>query len=136
MRLKKQNNPTKYLIYKMMKNKNISPELQKAHQIIEGQRTYREKPNHLHRTKELIGTIFDSNNLSEKTTNQNLKKYWQKTMDTATVKRTKDIFLRQNTLYLKIDSCVLRNELSHKKTELLKKLQKINGSKIKKIVFI
>lgn len=116
--------------------KKIHPELLKIHQKIQKQQAYNEKSNHLHHAEELIGKFFVSNHLSERIINKTLKNHWQKTVNAAIVKRTKNIFFRNNTLYLEINSCVLKNELAHKKTELLKELQKIKGIKIKKIVFV
>ena len=47
---------------------------------------------------------------------------WPELMGTAVAHRTKEITIRNGTLYLKLDSAVMRNELSNGKQVIIERL--------------
>lgn len=52
---------------------------------------------------------------------------WPEMMGTAVAHRTKEISIRNGTLYLKLDSSVMRDELSHGKQVIIERLNQKAG---------
>ena len=55
---------------------------------------------------------------------------WEKLMGTAIAKRTKDISIKNKTLYLKIDSAALKDELFYSKEKIKEIINKEAGQVI------
>jgi len=55
---------------------------------------------------------------------------WPEMMGTAVAHRTKEIKIRNKTLYLKMDSSVMRDELAHGKQVIIERVNEKAGSEI------
>ena len=55
---------------------------------------------------------------------------WPEMMGTAVAHRTKEVKIRNKTLYLKIDSSVMRDELAHGKQVIIERVNQKAGSEI------
>ena len=66
-----------------------------------------------------------------------LNKVWSNVIGENVSKYTENIYIKDNTLFLKINSSVLKQELSYGKDKIIENFNKEVGSnEIKKIVFI
>ena len=121
----------------MNRPKKINPALLKAYKKI--QEEQKDSASFLS-AKKLVTVFFRKNGLSQEITRRKLQKIWRELMGESTANLTKAIFLKQNTLYIQIDSCVQRTELYHRKEKILHQIQcKMDntcGKKITKILFI
>ena len=63
----------------------------------------------------LVGKILKAYGLQDKMKSFDLIAAWPELMGPAVAQRTKDIKIQNNTLYLTIDSSVMRDELFHGK---------------------
>ena len=52
---------------------------------------------------------------------------WPEMMGTAVAHRTKEITIRNGTLYLKMDSAVMRDELAHGKQVIIQRVNEFAG---------
>lgn len=55
---------------------------------------------------------------------------WPEMMGTAVAHRTKEISIRNGTLYLKMDSSVMRDELAHGKQVIIQRINEVAGFEI------
>lgn len=55
---------------------------------------------------------------------------WSEMMGTAVAYRTKEVKIRNKTLYLKMDSSVMRDELAHGKQIIIERVNQKAGSEI------
>jgi predicted nucleic acid-binding Zn ribbon protein len=55
---------------------------------------------------------------------------WPEMMGTAVAHRTKEITIRNGTLYLKMDSSVMRDELAHGKQVIIQRINEAAGFEI------
>lgn len=55
---------------------------------------------------------------------------WSEMMGTAVAHRTKEVKIRNKTLYLKMDSSVMRDELAHGKQIIIERVNQKAGSEI------
>ena len=66
-----------------------------------------------------------------------IKKIWLNMMGKNVSQYTENIYIKNNTLYLKINSSVLKQELSYGKDKIIDNFNtEIGSDEIKKIVFI
>ena len=87
--------------------------------------------------KNLIQKITSSKLLSGGLKKVFLNKTWSKVMGKNVSQYTGNIYIKKNTLYLKINSSALREELSYGKEKIIYNFNKEIGSNyIKKIIFI
>ncbi len=75
--------------------------------------------------KEVIGKLLDSYGLTSKLNETKIKDNWEDLMGDMISKHTESIYIKENTLFLKIDSAPLRQELSFSKDKIL---EIINGA--------
>ena len=72
--------------------------------------------------KEVIDRWLKAYRLDGKMKELEVIKAWPEMMGTAVAHRTKEISIRNKTLYLKMDSSVMRDELSHGKQVIIQRI--------------
>ena len=83
----------------------------------------------------LIKFFIKENNLENGLENVKIKDLWYEQMKNGVANYTTDINLKNGTLYIKLKSSVLREELSYGKEKIVKLLnEKLKKDVIKKIV--
>lgn len=83
----------------------------------------------------LIKFFIKKNNLENGLENVKIKDMWHELMKNGVANYTTDINLKNGTLYIKLKSSVLREELSYGKEKIVKLLnEKLKKDLIKKIV--
>jgi transcription initiation factor IIE alpha subunit len=83
----------------------------------------------------LIKFFIKENNLGNGLETVEVKDLWYKLMENGVANYTTDINLKNGTLYIKLKSSVLREELSYGKEKIVKLLnEKLKKDLIKKIV--
>ena len=83
----------------------------------------------------LIKFFIKENNLGNGLETVEVKDLWYKLMENGVANYTTDINLKNGTLYIKLKSSVLREELSYGKEKIMKLLnEKLKKDLIKKIV--
>ena len=83
----------------------------------------------------LIKFFIKENNLENGLENVKIKDLWYEQMKNGVANYTTDINLKNGTLYIKLTSSVLREELSYGKEKIVKLLnKKLKKDLIKKIV--
>ena len=83
----------------------------------------------------LIKFFIKENNLENGLENVKIKDMWHELMKNGVANYTTDINLKNGTLYIKLKSSVLREELSYGKEKIVKLLnEKLKKNLIKKIV--
>ncbi len=83
----------------------------------------------------LIKFFIKENNLENGLETVEVKDLWYKLMNNGVANYTTDINLKNGTLYIKLKSSVLREELSYGKEKIVKLLnEKLKKDLIKKIV--
>ncbi|MBC8307778.1 MAG: DciA family protein [Flavobacteriaceae bacterium] len=83
----------------------------------------------------LIKFFIKKNNLENGLENVKIKDLWHEIMKNGVANYTTDVNLKNGTLYIKLKSSVLREELSYGKEKIVKLLnEKLKKDLIKKIV--
>ena len=83
----------------------------------------------------LIKFFLKENNLENGLENVKIKDLWHEIMKNGVANYTTDVNLKNGTLYIKLKSSVLREELSYGKEKIVKLLnEKLKKDLIKKIV--
>ncbi|MEI6815361.1 MAG: DUF721 domain-containing protein [Bacteroidota bacterium] len=72
--------------------------------------------------KDVIQDLLNAYKLKGKLNEFRLVKSWEKVMGTTIASRTSDIFIRNQTLFIRIASAPLKNQLFLSKTEVMKML--------------
>lgn len=84
---------------------------------------------------DLLQVFKDKKGLNEGLNQIEVKRAWREQMGPAIEKYTVKIFLKKNTLFVRLDSAVLREELSYGKSQIIKNLNESLGQElIKKLV--
>lgn len=71
-----------------------------------------------------ISDFFKEINAEDKLTNTRLKVAWKNMMGPGIEQQTKNLYLKNDTLFIVVSSAALRHTLQHSKFDLLKKLNK------------
>ena len=83
----------------------------------------------------LIKSYIKENNLEDGLENIEVNNLWYETMKNGVANYTTDLNLKNGTLYIKLKSSALREELSYGKEKIIKLLnEKLKKNLIKKIV--
>ena len=84
---------------------------------------------------DILQIFKDKKGLSDGLNQVEVKRAWKEQMGPAIEKYTLKVFLKRDTLFVRLDSAVLREELSYGKTQIIKNLNESLGQNlIKKIV--
>lgn len=85
--------------------------------------------------KNLINTFLKKNKLEKGLLNIEVKKAWFDLMNNGIANYTNDVSLRNKTLYIKLSSPALKEELSYGKEKLIKLInEKLEEDVVEKIV--
>tara|TARA_B100000401_G_scaffold432444_1_gene369796 strand:+ start:998 stop:1279 length:282 start_codon:yes stop_codon:yes gene_type:complete len=85
--------------------------------------------------KDLVNLFLKENKLEKGLLNIEMKKVWFDLMNNGVANYTDDISLKNKTLYIKLSSPALKEELSYGKEKLLKLINnKFNKTVVEKIV--
>ena len=88
----------------------------------ERKRTSNETP-----LKELIDKLMKAYQLDGKLNEMNILEAWPEMMGIAVANRTVDLKIRNKTLYITMDSSVMRDELAHGKSIILHRVNEKAG---------
>lgn len=80
--------------------------------------------------KEVIDRWLKANKLDGKMKEIEVVNAWPELMGTAVAHRTKEISIRNKTLYLKMESSVMRDELAHGKSIIIQRVNEHAGFEI------
>ena len=87
--------------------------------------------------KEVIKELLDAYKLDEGLMESRLINSWDKIAGDFVSKNTEKIFIHKKTLYIRLNSPALKNELSFAKSNLIQSLNKAAGQEvIREIVFL
>ena len=85
--------------------------------------------------KNLINTFLKKNKLEKGLLNLEVKRAWFDLMNNGVANYTSDVSLRNKTLYIKLSSPALKEELSYGKEKLIKLInEKLEEDVVEKIV--
>ena len=85
--------------------------------------------------KNLINTFLKENNLEKGLLNIEVKKAWFELMNNGVANYTTDVSLRKKTLYIKLSSPALKEELSYGKEKLIKLInERLKENVVEKII--
>ena len=74
----------------------------------------------LKKIKSILNNIIDNSSLKVGLNNVKIQRVWKKIMGSNINSYTTDIILKKRTLYVKLSSSVLREELSYGKEKIIK----------------
>lgn len=80
--------------------------------------------------RELINKMLRSYGLGPKLDEVKLLKCWEDVVGTMIAKHTRNIYFREGTLHVELDSAPLRQELTFAKSKLVEKLNEEMGKQI------
>lgn len=84
---------------------------------------------------EILKLFKQKKNLNDGLNQVEVKRAWNEQMGPAIEKHTLKVYLKKDTLFVRLDSSVLREELSYGKTQIVNNLNESLGKElIKKIV--
>ncbi|MDA8728753.1 MAG: DUF721 domain-containing protein [Flavicella sp.] len=87
--------------------------------------------------KNLMGEVLKENNLSKGMKKISIQENWASLMGNGVVSYTQEVTLKGTTLYVKLNSSVLREELSYGKEKIRAMMNEALGKEeIKKIMFL
>lgn len=87
--------------------------------------------------KEAIESLLKTYRLQDGITSNKIIKAWEGITGDFITKRTENIFIKNKTLFVKLNSPALKNELSFAKTRLIEKLNgAVHQDYLKDIVFL
>ncbi|MCW3808075.1 DUF721 domain-containing protein [Plebeiibacterium marinum] len=82
------------------------------------------------RIKEVISQILKSDQLDHKMLENRVVRSWEKVIGSTVARATNQIYMHQGTLYLNINSSVMRNELLMLKDRIMDALNQEVGHRI------
>jgi hypothetical protein len=86
--------------------------------------------------KEAIEAFLEAYQLDGRRLEEQVKAAWPEVMGKMVEKETKRLFIRNNTLFVTLDSPVLRQELSYAREKICKALNEVVGAEvIEEVVF-
>lgn len=80
--------------------------------------------------KEVIDRWLKAYKLDGKMKELDVLNGWPEMMGVAVANRTKEIYIKNKTLYLKMDSSVMRDELAHGKSIIIERVNQFAGFEI------
>ena len=85
--------------------------------------------------KNLVNTFLKENKLEKGLLNIEVKKAWFELMNNGVANYTTDVRLRKKTLYIKLSSPALKEELSYGKEKLIKLInERLKKNVVEKII--
>lgn len=87
--------------------------------------------------KEAIEQLLDVYRLRRRFNETSLIAAWPEMMGTAVANRTKELFIRDRKLFIRIESSVIKNEMVMIRSQILDKMNERAGSKVlDEIIFL
>ena len=87
--------------------------------------------------KEAIEQMLQVYKLKRKFDETSLVAAWPEMMGTAVANRTRQIYIRERKLYIRVESSVLKNELVMIRSQILERMNERAGSKVlDEVVFV
>lgn len=87
--------------------------------------------------KEIIEKLFSSNKLGQRYHETAVIAYWEELMGTAINNRTKEIYIKNKTLFVRIESSVIVNELTLMRNQIVQQLNtRVGKTIIEQMVFL
>ena len=87
--------------------------------------------------KDLMGSFIEENNLSKGIQKISIKENWDSLMGNGVASYTEKVELRKGTLFVKLSSSVLREELSYGKEKIKDMMNEaLGGKEIKKVMLL
>lgn len=84
---------------------------------------------------EVMQEYLQTSKLGNKMVVSNIKKYWEQLMGNIIAQKTTNIYLKDKTLYISLNSSVLRNELSMMRSRIAPMMnERMGGNYIEKVV--
>ncbi|MDF3077016.1 MAG: RNA-binding protein [Sphingobacteriaceae bacterium] len=80
--------------------------------------------------KDAIEQMLQVYKLKRKFDETSLVNVWPELMGPMVANRTKQIYIRERRLYIKLESAVIKNELVMMRTQILDKMNEYAGSKV------
>lgn len=80
--------------------------------------------------KDVIDKLLKAYRLDGKMKEMDILAAWPEMMGVAVANRTKELFIRNKTLIVKMDSAVMRDELSHGKQVIIQRVNQEAGFEI------
>jgi predicted nucleic acid-binding Zn ribbon protein len=77
--------------------------------------------------KEVLDRWLKAYGYEDKMKEMDIIKAWPEMMGTAVATRTKEMYIKNKKLYLKMDSSVMRDELSHGKQVIIQRINEEAG---------
>jgi hypothetical protein len=84
---------------------------------------------------EIIDRLFKVYNLEGKMKEMDVINAWPELMGIAVARRTKNIYIKGNTLHLEIDSSVMREELYNGKQIIIERINEHSGKELIKDIW-
>jgi predicted nucleic acid-binding Zn ribbon protein len=86
---------------------------------------------------EVLKELIETYHLEGKLNEMKVVHSWENVVGEMIARHTKDVYIRNGKLFVKVDSPALKNELTYNTTTILERLNTVAGSKvISEIVFI
>lgn len=83
-----------------------------------------------HSLKEVIDKLLKAYKLDDKLAERRLITSWDSVMGDMISKHTKDLYIKNQQLFVTLDSSALRNELFLAKTKIIKMLNEASGQQV------
>ena len=80
--------------------------------------------------KEVLKDLIDSLNADDKINELHISDSWEKLMGKLIARHTLNLFFKNKTLYITLDSAALKQELSYAKSKIIKMLNKEIGTNV------
>ena len=96
------------------------------------------KRNHeTNSVKEILNSFFNQKQISQGVFNSKVGIAWKNTAGKQFSKYTKDVYLRKNTLYIKVSNPMLKEEISYSKNKIIELINsELKKDIIEKIVLL
>ena len=96
------------------------------------------KRNHeTNSVKEILSSFFNQKQISQGVFNSKVGIAWKNTVGKQFSKYTKDIYLKKNTLYIKVSNPMLKEEISYSKNKIIELINsELKQDIIEKIVLL
>ena len=87
--------------------------------------------------KDAIEKLLHTYKLKSKVQEAQLIAAWENIMGKMIERHTRDIYIKNNKLFVKLDSAVVRQELMYARTKVLEKVnEELGGKVIEEVVFL
>jgi len=87
--------------------------------------------------KDAIDRLLNTYRLKGKLHETQLVQSWEKVMGRMIEKHTRDLYIKNRKLYVKLDSAVLRQELVYARTSVLEKVnQELGSHAVDEVIFL